>query len=73
MNPIIPILECIPNFSEGRDETIIRKIVSSIEKKSSVKVLHVDMGHAANRTVITFAGEANAVIEAAFDATKCAA
>jgi glutamate formiminotransferase/formiminotetrahydrofolate cyclodeaminase len=71
--PNSPILECIPNFSEGRNELVIQKIVSSIEKISNVKVLHVDMGHAANRTVVTFAGEANAVVSAAFEAVKTAA
>ena len=73
MNLNTPILECVPNFSEGRDEHVIRKIVASIQNIKTVKVLHVDMGFAANRTVVTFAGEANAVIDAAYEAVKTAA
>ena len=66
------ILECVPNFSEGRDESVIQKIADSINGVAGTKVLHIDMGYAANRTVITFAGEPDAVIEAAFLATKAA-
>jgi len=66
------ILECVPNFSEGRDLTIILKIKKSIESTKGVKLLHVDSGYATNRTVISFAGEPGAVIEAAYQAVKCA-
>lgn len=66
-------LECVPNFSEGRNTLVIRQIIDSIESISSVKVLHVDSGYAANRTVITFCGEASDVVESAFRAVKKAA
>ncbi len=66
------LLECVPNFSEGRDVSIINKIAAAIESVQHVKILHTDIGFAANRTVITFAGNAEAVIEAAFRAIKIA-
>lgn len=66
------IIECVPNFSEGRDMKIIGSIVSTIEKIKDVKLLHVDSGYDANRTVITFAGFPGAVVEAAFQAIKTA-
>ena len=62
------IIECVPNFSEGRDKEIITAIVEAIAgcdnqaKGTWVKVLHVDSGEAANRTVITFAGSPEAVV-----------
>lgn len=64
------ILECIPNFSEGHDLSRINQIAYEIEKVEGVKLLHVDPGKDANRTVITFAGIPEAVAEAAFRATK---
>jgi len=64
------IAESVPNFSEGRDPVIIGKIADEIGKIGGVRLLHVDRGEAANRTVITFAGEPEAVCEAAFQATK---
>lgn len=67
------ILECVPNFSEGRDQTIILKITAAIERIEGVVLLHVDAGYAANRTVVTFAGPPELVVEAAFQAIKCAA
>ena len=67
------IMECVPNFSEGRDKNVIRQIADAIGSISSVKVLNVDPGEAANRTVITFAGEPAAVAEAAFQGAKAAA
>ncbi len=67
---IAPIVECVPNFSEGRDANIINEIAKAIAYVSGVKVLHVDMGADANRTVITFAGSPNGVEEAAFQAVK---
>jgi len=66
-------MECVPNFSEGRDKNVIRQIADAIGSISSVKVLNVDPGEAANRTVITFAGEPEAVAEAAFQGAKAAA
>jgi len=55
----------VPNFSEGRDEDVIRQIAAEVEKGEGVKLLGVDPGKATNRTVVTFAGEPGAVVEAA--------
>lgn len=66
------ILECIPNFSEGRNKGIIAQIEAGIARFKGVKLLHTDMGYDANRTVITFAGYPEAVCEAAFEAVKIA-
>ena len=60
------IVECVPNFSEGRDRTVIDAIVSAIASEEGVRVLNVDIGADANRTVVTFAGESESVAEAAF-------
>lgn len=59
------IIECVPNFSEGRDKNIIEAITAEIEKGGEVKLLDVDPGEATNRTVVTFVGEPQAVVEAA--------
>jgi glutamate formiminotransferase/formiminotetrahydrofolate cyclodeaminase len=67
------ILECVPNFSEGRDEEKIRAIASAVESVKGVVLLHVDISPAANRTVMTFAGEPEAVTEAAYRAIEKAA
>ncbi len=64
------ILECVPNFSEGRDMEIIRQITDQIEAIEGTKLLDVDPGKATNRTVVTFVGEPDAVVEAAFQAIK---
>ena len=48
------IVECVPNFSEGRDKAIIRQITSAIESSGGVKLLDVDPGEATNRTVVTW-------------------
>ena len=64
------IIECVPNFSEGSDKGIIRQITDVIEKSEGVKLLDVDPGEATNRTVVTFVGEPDAVVEAAFKAVK---
>jgi len=64
------ILECVPNFSEGRDLDIIKLITDAIESVSEVKLLDVDPGKATNRTVVTFVGEPDFVIEAAFRGIK---
>ena len=67
------IIECVPNFSEGRNQDVIRLITSEIEKVKSVKLLDVDPGEATNRTVVTFVGEPAPVLDAAFLAVKRAA
>ena len=67
------IVECVPNFSEGRDREVIRQITSDIEQAGGVKVLDVDPGEATNRTVVTFVGSPEAVVEAAFQGVKRAA
>ncbi len=67
-----PIVECVPNFSEGRDQNIIKAITQSIEKVSGVKLLNVEPDKDYNRVVVTFAGEPKAVVEAAFQCTKTA-
>ena len=60
------IIECVPNYSEGRDKTVIDAIVAAIRTVEGVKVLDVDPGEATNRTVVTFVGEPQPVCEAAF-------
>ncbi|MBQ6072917.1 MAG: glutamate formimidoyltransferase [Bacteroidales bacterium] len=60
------IVECVPNYSEGRDKSVIDGIVAAIAAVEGVKVLDVDPGFATNRTVVTFVGEPAAVCEAAF-------
>ena len=64
------IIECVPNFSEGRDMEVINSIVEAIEKSGGVKILDVDPGEATNRTVVTFVGSPEAVTEAAFQGVK---
>ena len=64
------IVECVPNFSEGRDMGIISQITEVINNSEDVKLLDVDSGEATNRTVVTFVGEARAVVEAAFNVVK---
>lgn len=64
------IVECVPNFSEGRDKNVIRQITDVIEECEGVKLLDVDPGEATNRTVVTFVGEPEAVAEAAFRAVR---
>ncbi|TNE78681.1 MAG: glutamate formimidoyltransferase [Bacteroidetes bacterium] len=64
------IIECVPNFSEGNDLNVIRQITAEVEKIDGVKLLDVDPGKATNRTVVTFVGEPEPVIEAAFQAIK---
>ena len=60
------IIECVPNYSEGRNKAVIDRIVASIASVEGVKVLNVDPGEATNRTVVTFIGEPECVVEAAF-------
>ncbi len=64
------LIECVPNFSEGRDMNIIRQITDEIESVEGVRLLDVDPGRDTNRTVVTFVGEPEAVCEAAFRAVK---
>jgi glutamate formiminotransferase/formiminotetrahydrofolate cyclodeaminase len=64
------LIECVPNFSEGRDLNIIRQITDEVESVEGVRLLNVDPGKATNRTVVTFVGEPEEVIEAAFLAIK---
>lgn len=64
------LVECVPNFSEGRDLNIIKQITDEIESVEGVKLLNVDPGKATNRTVVTMVGEPDAVIQAAFLAIK---
>ncbi|MFD2873530.1 glutamate formimidoyltransferase [Mucilaginibacter ximonensis] len=66
------IIECVPNFSEGTNQEIIQSITGAIGSVEGVKLLNVDPGRDANRTVVTFAGQPEAVIEAAFLAIKTA-
>lgn len=64
------IVECVPNFSEGRDMQVIRQITDEIENVEGVRLLNVDPGKATNRTVVTFVGSPEAVAEAAFRAIR---
>ncbi|MFN4151553.1 MAG: glutamate formimidoyltransferase, partial [Candidatus Sericytochromatia bacterium] len=59
------LIECVPNFSEGRNEAVIKQITDQIQAIDGVKLLDVDPGKATNRTVVTFVGTPNQVIEAA--------
>ncbi len=60
------LIECVPNYSEGKDQSVIQAIVEAISTVEGVKVLDVDPGEATNRTVVTFVGEPGPVCEAAF-------
>ena len=64
------LIECVPNFSEGRDKGVIRQITDAIEQCEGIRLLDVDPGEATNRTVVTFVGEPQAVLEAAFRSVK---
>ena len=67
------IIECVPNLSEGRNKAIIKQVTDEIERVKGVKLLDVDPGEATNRTVITFVGAPDTVLEAAFQCVKKAA
>ncbi|MGE0441778.1 MAG: glutamate formimidoyltransferase [Gemmatimonadales bacterium] len=67
------LIECVPNFSEGRNPAVIQRITEAIAAVDGVALLHVDPGKSTNRTVVTFAGEPEPVVEAAFRAIKLAA
>ena len=60
------LIECVPNFSEGADMDLIKQITDTIETIAEVKLLDVDPGKATNRTVVTFVGPPQAVVDAAF-------
>ena len=64
------LIECVPNFSEGRNKEVIKQITDSIEAVSGIKLLDVDPGAEMNRTVVTFIGQPQAVKEAAFQGIK---
>lgn len=66
------LIECVPNFSEGKNQQTIDAIANAIKSIADVKLLHIDIGYDANRTVYTFAGKPTAVIEAAYQAIKVA-
>src|SRR5213075_278970 len=67
------IIECVPNFSEGRDLEVIRQITAAIESVNDVSLLNVDPGASTNRTVVTFAGSPEAAVEGAFRGIQKAA
>src|SRR5256714_271118 len=67
------LIECVPNFSEGRDQTMIRQITDAIESVKGVSLLDVDPGASTNRTVVTFVGSPEVAVEAAFRGIKKAA
>jgi glutamate formiminotransferase/formiminotetrahydrofolate cyclodeaminase len=67
------LIECVPNFSEGNDLGIIKQITNAIESVDGIKLLDVDPGKATNRTVVTFVGNPDAVVEAAFRGIQKAA
>ncbi len=67
------LLECVPNFSEGRDAALLAALAEAIQSVAGVRLLHRDVGAGANRTVFTFAGPADATCEAAFRAMRVAA
>jgi glutamate formiminotransferase len=67
------LIECVPNFSEGRDQDVIRQITSAIESVHGVSLLDVDPGATTNRTVVTFVGSPDAAVEAAFRGIQKAA
>lgn len=64
------LIECVPNFSEGQNPLVIKQITNAIETVEGIKLLNVDPGKATNRTVVTFVGSPDAVIEAAFRGVK---
>ena len=70
MAKIKQLIECVPNFSEGRDMNVINQITDEIRNSAGVRLLDVDPGEATNRTVVTFVGEPEAVMEAAFRAVR---
>src|SRR6266540_379685 len=72
-NAMKKLIECVPNFSEGRDQNVVRQITDAIESVDGVSLLDVDPGASTNRTVVTFVGSPDAAVEAAFRGIKKAA
>src|SRR5690606_31444486 len=70
---MMSVLECVPNFSEGRDEKKIQVLADAIRNTDGASLLHVDISAAANRTVMTFAGAPEGVVNAAYNAIQKAA
>ena len=70
MKKVKQIVECVPNFSEGRNPEVIKQITDIIERSKGIKLLDVDPGEATNRTVVTFVGSPEDVIEAAYLAVE---
>ncbi|MFQ5633292.1 MAG: glutamate formimidoyltransferase, partial [bacterium] len=66
------IVECVPNFSEGRDKNLLKQITDQIESVQGIQLLDVDAGESTNRTVVTFIGSPEAIKEAAFRGAKAA-
>ena len=64
------MIECVPNFSEGRDKSVINNIVDAISSVAGISMLDVDPGEATNRPVVTFVGQPDDVVEAAFRGVK---
>ena len=73
IKPMQKLIECVPNFSEGRDLNVIRQITAAIESVEGVSLLDVDPGASTNRTVVTFVGSPEAAVEAAFRGIQKAA
>src|SRR4029077_974135 len=71
--PMKKLIECVPNFSEGRDRNVIRQITDAIESVDGVSLLDVDPGASTNRTVVTLVGDPDAAVEAAFRGIRKAA
>jgi glutamate formiminotransferase/formiminotetrahydrofolate cyclodeaminase len=69
----MPLVECVPNFSEGRDPAVLQHITAAVEAVAGVTLLDVDPGRGTNRTVVTFVGEPDAVVEGAVQAGIAAA
>src|SRR5437899_4592435 len=67
------LIECVPNFSEGRDQNIIRQITDAVKSVEGVSLLDIDPGASTNRTVVTLVGNPDAAVEAAFRAIRKAA
>ena len=64
------LIECVPNFSEGRDLSVIEQITDEVKRVDGVRLLNVDPGYSTNRTVVTFVGTPESIVEAAFRAVK---
>ena len=67
-----PLVECVPNFSEGRDKSVIGRITAPIEEIQGVTLLDVDMGSDFNRTVVTMVGHPDEVLKAVIECTMVA-